>query len=554
MRFRIDIAVLILCVLFVAGCGKKRITQMAPLDEVKAELAKLAPVTLTFDVTTLPDEEVEVLKLLVRAAQHMDAIFLRQVHEDNPAFLKELKRSTDPDTKYYLDLFTIMFGSWNRLDADKPFLNSAEKFEGAGYYPQDITEDELNEWIEKHPDDREAFESTFTVIRRKDSELVAIPYSDYYKRELKSTAKLLREAAQITSDQSLATYLTSRADAFSSNDYYQSDMDWMDLSGNIEVVIGPYEVYEDNLFGYKGAFEAFVCVADPVESENLTIIGQHLDDMERHLPIPDAYKNFNRGSSSPFKVVNEIFTGGDTKAGVQTLAFNLPNDERVRKAKGSKKVMLKNVMRAKFEGILMPITERLLAEKDQKRVSFDGYFKHILMHEVSHGLGPGEITLDGRKTTVNKELRDLYSTIEECKADVLGMYCAQYLVDQGVFPADLEKTLYASNLGGMFRSIRFGIDEAHGGGGAIQLNYYLDKGAFFVDQSGRFSVNDRRIKKAVKDLAAEVLMIEARGDYKAAKEFVAKYRSLRPSVQTALENISDVPVDIRPIYPILQEL
>jgi hypothetical protein len=554
MRFRIELIVILGCILFMTGCGKKRITQKAPLAEIKAELAKLTPVTLTCDITDLPVEEIQVLKLLVRAAKHMDAIFLQQVYEGNPGLLKELERSADPDSKSYLDLFKIMFGPWNRLDGDKPFLNTLPKPEGAGYYPEDITEEEVKDWLQKNPEDRTAFESTFTVIRRKGSSLKAIPYSEYYKRDLKEAAQLLREAAKHTGDKTLAKYLTSRADGFLSNDYFQSDMDWMDLSGDIEVVIGPYEVYEDNLFGYKGAFEAFICVVDPVESKNLTVIGNYLNAMEKNLPIPDQYKTFNRGSSSPFKVANEIFTGGDTKAGVQTLAFNLPNDEKVRTAKGSKKVMLKNVMHAKFDKILMPIVQKTLAEEAQKKVSFDGYFKHILMHEVSHGLGPGEITVNGRNTNVNKELKDLYSTIEECKADVLGLYNAQFLIDNGVFGKELEKTLYASNLGGMFRSIRFGIDEAHGGGVAIQLNFYLDKGAFRIDKEGRFDVDDRAIKKAMTELAGELLLIEAKGDYEGAKEFVKKYRTLRPSVQKALANISDVPVDIHPIYPIENDL
>jgi hypothetical protein len=327
-------------------------------------------------------------------------------------------------------------------------------------------------------------------------------------------------------------------------------MAWMDLSGDIEVVIGPYEVYEDELFGYKAAFESFVCVVDPEESEKLEKVVRNLKAMEANLPIPEEHMNFDRGSSSPVKVVNEVFAAGDTKAGVQTIAFNLPNDERVREAKGSKKVMLKNKLEAKFNKILMPIVKEVLVQKDHKRVSFDGYFNQVLLHEVSHGLGPGKITKGDRETTVNKELKELYSVLEECKADTLGAYNIQYLIDQGILPKSLEDTLYASYLGGMFRSIRFGIDEAHGGGVAIQLNYFLDKGAFKQDITGRFYVDESLIKGAVKDLAHELLMIQALGDYERAKAFIGLYRTMRPEVAEALQRIEHVPVDILPHYPI----
>ena len=554
MRGRIDFLCLLPLLFLIVACAKKTVTEKVPIAHVKTQLTKLAPVILTCDLSHLPPQEIQVLERLVRAAQHMDNIFLRQVYEKNSAILKALKNARNPDDSVYLDLFKIMFGPWDRLDDNRPFINNTPKPDGANFYPLDITKEEFNRWIEDHPADREAFQGYFTIIRRRGDQLAAIPYAEFFEDHLKPAADLLREAAELTSDATLATYLKSRADAFLSDDYYQSDMDWMDLAGDFEIVIGPYEVYEDNLFGYKAAFESFVCVVDHEESTKLKQIEKYLDAMETSLPIPDKYKNFERGASSPIKVVNEIFAAGDTKAGIQTTAFNLPNDERVREAKGSKKVMLKNVMNAKFEKCWIPIVNTVLAEKDLKRVSFDGYFNHTLMHEVSHGLGPGKITVDGRETTVNRELKELYSAIEECKADVLGMYTAQFLIDKGVFPKSLENTLYASNLGGMFRSIRFGIESAHGGGVAIQLNYYLDKGAVLVDSRGRFSVDDRKMKNAVRDLARELLFIQAKGDYEGAQKLIQKYRVLNPDVTAALEKLQDVPVDIRPVYPIEQEI
>ena len=554
MRPRCDLITAIVLLIAFAGCGKKLITDKAPIEHVKAQLKKLAPVELTADLSQLPAEEVEVVKLLVKAAQKMDDLFLKQVYSDNPDLLRELTKSRLREDAFNLEFFKIMFGPWDRMDEDATFINTLDKPLGANFYPADLTQEEFDNWIDSHPDDRKAFESEFTVIRREGANLIAIPYPDFFENEVKSVADLLKQAAEKTSDESLKKFLNSRAEAFLSNDYYQSDMDWMDLEGDIEVVIGPYEVYEDGLFGYKAAYEAFVCIVDQEESQKLEKISKYLNAMEDALPIPDRHKNFDRGASSPIKVVNEVFTGGDTKAGIQTSAFNLPNDERVREAKGSKKVMLKNVMRAKFDKCWIPIVNTVLAEKDLNRVSFDAYFNHVLMHEMAHTLGPGNITVNGRETTVNKELKELYSTIEECKADVLGMLTAQFLIDKGVFPKALQNTLYASNLGGMFRSIRFGIDSAHGGGVAIQINYYLDKGAVKVNSDGRFTVDDRKLRATVRDLARDLLMIQAEGDYAGAKKMIDTYKKIRPEVQVALDRLADVPVDIRPVYPIVNTL
>ena len=551
---KIAILSLVLCMAFVTMCTEQPIVEKAPVDHIKQQLGKMAPVTLTADLSYLPAEEVHVIKLLVKASQIMDEFFMLQVNEQNPDILKSLKSSTEPDAQAYVDFFKMMFGPWDRLDEDRPFINSKPKPAGAAFYPEDMTAEEFHNWIANHPEDQTLFESNFSVIRRKGEKLYAISYSEYYKDRLTKAADLLKQASKLTSDAALSTFLSSRANAFLSNDYYQSDMDWMDLAGDIEVVIGPYEVYEDKIFGYKAAFESFVCTVDHESSNQQKAIAQYLVEMEKALPIADKHKNFDRGASSPIKVVNLIFSSGDTKAGIQTTAFNLPNDERVREAKGSKKVMLKNVMHAKFDKCWIPIVQTVLDPKDLDRVSFDAYFDHVLMHEVSHGLGPGRIMKNGVETTVNKELKELYSTIEECKADVLGVYNVQFLIDKGVFPKSLENSLYASNLGGMFRSIRFGIDEAHGGGVAIQLNYYLDAGGVTVNDAGQFASNDVKMKKAVKALAAEVLEIEANGDYEGAKAFIEKYREVRPQVQAALDALKNVPIDIRPIYPIENEL
>jgi hypothetical protein len=540
-----------------AACGKpeRTVVSRAPADEVRRELEKFTPVTLSADLKSLSTGDAEAVRLLVKAGRIMDELFLRQVDERNPAIRRELERSSDPADRPYLDFFNVMFGSWNRINGDKPFLNDKPKPLGAAFYPEDMTADEFQAAVNARPGQKEAFEGNFTVIRRRPDGLAAVPYSEYYKEPLDRAAGLLRRAGRSTTDPGLARFLESRAAAFGSNDYFKSDMDWMDLAGDVECVIGPYEVYEDKLFGYKAAFEAFVCVVDSVESARWKAVEERLPELEKTLPMPSpAPDAAARGLASPIKVVDLAFSGGDTKAGVQTAAFNLPNDERVQAAKGSKKVILRNVMAAKFEKCWMPIARRVLDPACFERVAFDAYFTHTLMHEVAHALGPGILKKDGRETTVNRELKDLYPTIEECKADVLGLFTAHWLVDRGVFPETLRRTLDATNLGGMFRAIRFGIDEAHGGGVAIQLNYYLDAGAFRVDADGRFGLDGRRMESATRALAAELLAIEAAGDYAAAGRFVAKYRTLQPEVARALKTVADVPVDIRPVYAVESEI
>ena len=529
------------------------IADFKPVDDVKKQNARLAPVEIVFDDSQLDENEKKALKLLVKAAGYMDKIFLHQVYSKNEALEKELLESKNPAYRDLYDYFKINFGPFDRLDDDIAFINTKEpKPKGANFYPEDITKAEFDKWLTEHPEDKQAFASNFTIIERKDGKLTAIPYSQAYAEHLKPAADLLKQAAELIDNKSLETYLTSRADAFLSNDYFQSDMDWVDMKDhNIEIVIGPYEVYEDALFGYKAAFECFITLVDKEESEKLSALAKYLDDMEKNLPYDDKYRNFNRGSSSPVIVANEVFTAGDTKAGVQTTAFNLPNDERVREAKGSKKVMLKNVARAKFDKCWIPIVNHVLAESDLPYISFDAYYNHVLMHEISHGLGPGIIEKNGVKTTVNQELRDLYSVIEEAKADILGLWNLGFMIDKGFFPKELKDKMHVSHLGGIFRSVRFGTNSAHGGANLIQLNYIMEKGGFqYNEETGRYSVNHDKVHEAVRSLSHDVLMIEALGDYEQAKAFVKKYKTVQPSLAKALETLKDVPIDIKPIFAI----
>lgn len=537
--------------LMISSCDKNA-DNSGSNEMIKDQIAKFAKIELAYDGSILSERQKVVVENIYYAAKIMDDIFLDQVYSKNKEIQAQLMAEDSKKSQQQLELFNIMFGPFDRLEHNKPFIGTAEKPLGANYYPEDMAKEEFEQWIKDHPEDEKAFTSEFTVIRRSSDNLVAIPYNEYYKEQLTEAATFLKEAAEYADNPTLKKYLETRAAAFLSNDYYESDMAWMDLKDHaIEVVIGPYEVYEDGMFNYKAAFECFLTLKDPEESKKLDIFKSYLRDMEIHLPIPDEYKNFDRGSESPLAVVNEIFTAGDTKAGVQTIAFNLPNDERVRTAKGSKKVMLKNVQEAKYNKILMPIAENVLNPEQLEYVTFDAFFNHTLMHEMSHGLGPGIISLDGRTTEVKKELKETYSTIEECKADVLGMYNNIFMIEKGVFPETFANETWVTFLAGTFRSVRFGINEAHGGGNAIIYNYLLEKGAYeYNDETQKVRVNFDKIGPTVKELANLILTIQANGDYQAAKDLITKYVVNSPSMGTLRERLSEIPVDIKPVYAI----
>ena len=508
-------------------------------------VAQLPRTTIDYDRSLLDENEQQVVAKLIDASKQIDEIFWRQVSEENPDLRAKLQKENGADYAY----FEMNKGPWDRLDHDKPFIGDKAKPAGAAFYPADMTKEEFEKYVAAHPDKKDALQGLFTVVRRNGADLTAIPYGTYYKDQLQQAATLLREAAALTKDASLKTFLTKRADAFLSDDYRDSDMAWMDLNGKIEVVIGPYEVYEDELFNYKAAFESFVTVVDHAESEKLAVYAKHLPDMERNLPEPEQYKNFGRGSSSPIKVVQELYTAGDARRGVQTSAFNLPNDEYVREKKGSKKVLLKNVMDAKFAKSGKPIAERVLDPALVSKVAFEPYFNHTLFHELSHGLGPGIITLNGQKVDSRIPLKNLYSSIEECKADVLGLWNIRYAIDHKLITNFDEDALYATYTGLMFRSMRFGINEAHGRGTAVQWNWIREHGGVTPDASGKYTFDRDKFREAVKSLATELLTIEATGDYNRADTLLKKYGVSTPEMEKVIGGLKDIPVDIWPVFP-----
>ncbi len=518
---------------------------------LQQRIAQFVPAQLSSDLGLLSESERRVLQKLVEASRYMDSIFLRQVSARNPEWLAQLERSPLAGDRDVLHYFRIMYGPWDRLEEHQPFWGEYEKPLGAGFYPEDLTKEEFEDWLVHHPEEEQALVSYYTVIRREGDRLVAVPYSQAYEEFLGPAARLLEEAAEASDNASLSRFLASRAEAFRTNQYFESDVDWVDVKDSlIDVTIGPYEVYEDRLLGYKAAFEAYVGIKDPGESERLERLVQYLPELEANLPGANEYAPQERGASSPISVVDQVFCAGETRAGVQTTAFILPNDEEVRRVKGSKKVLLKNVSEAKFPSGTVLTARRILAEEQLSLVDFDAAFNIVLMHELAHGMGPGFVaSADGSQTTVSLALKELNPTLEEAKADLAGMCCLFQLVDQGIL-AHLEKAC-TSFMVLLFRSIRFGTDEAHGRSALLQLNWLLDRAAVVHDErSGRFRANLVGVREGVRELARQVLLLQARGDYDQAKRFLATYGVLTPPVEEALVRMADLPVDIEPLFPI----
>ncbi len=533
------------------GCSKK-IEPMTNDNTLKEKLNRFAPTVITADTEKLSASDRSALKILIEAGKVMDEIFLQQAWSGNPALLEKLKKDSSEEGKLRLQYFLLNYVPWSGLDNDSAFLPDVPPFppEGANFYPENMTKYEFNKWIKNLSQaDQEQAKGFFTTIRRGDrKELTIVPYSAEYTPYLQRAARLLRQAADSVENITLKTFLQKRADAFMSNSYYASDVAWMDIDAPLNITIGPYETYQDRLFNYKATFEAFITLRDEEETSKLTLFGSHLQELENNLPLDPHYRNPSLGASSPIRVVDLVFAGGDTK-GVQTAAFNLPNDEKVVKEKGSKRVMLKNVQEAKFEQTLIPISKVVMDQDQQALVSFNSFFTHILAHELMHGLGPHNIIVNGNQTTVRAQLQELHSAIEEAKADITGLWALQYLMKKGIVDSTLEQQFYCTYLASAFRSVRFGTNEAHGKGITLQFNFLMDEKAFVYNPTTEtFRVDGTRMQDAVKKLTNIILTLQAEGDKKMAKKLLDKYGTIRQEMKKVLGKLHSIPVDIRPEY------
>ncbi len=548
---------LIVILILIAGCKKNEMDTKKTSD-LEANIKRFAPAEITADASKLSDGDKKALAKLCEASKILDKIYTRQIWSGNEGIRAKLESDKTPEGALRLKYFNINMNPWSVLDHDAPFIVGVpQRPDAANFYPEDMTKEEFNAWVEKLPE-AEKIKATgffYTIRRGANRTLSLVPYNEEYKDLLEPAAKLLHEAAKLTTNAGLREFLSKRADAFLSNDYYASDIAWMELDSPIEPTIGPYEVYMDNLFNYKAAFEAFITLRNDAETNKLATFSKNLQDVENNLPINPKYRNPKLGASAPIRVVDEVLVGGEARAGVQTAAYNLPNDERVTREKGSKRVMLRNVQEAKFQKVLLPISRVAVDASQQSQIAFEPFFTHILAHELMHGLGPHTIAVNGKQTTVRQQMKELGSALEEAKADISGLFALQYLIDKGVVQKSMEQPMYVTYLAGTFRSVRFGINDAHGKGMALQFNYLMDLGAIeYNSTTGTFRVNIAKMKDGTQRLTGDIMTIQAEGSYEKAKALLERYAAIRPEMKAVLDKLSDIPTDIAPSFPLAEQM
>ena len=531
MHIRIVKFVAAIC--FLPVSGQSIVMGQKPVDVTKA-IDQYAVVDLTTDLSQLTEKQRHMLPLLMEAGKIMDNCFWYEAYGPRKKFLESLKKAS---TRRFVK---INYGPWDRLDGNAPFVDGVgAKPLGANFYPADMTKAEFE------AADLSGKDSLYTFIRRDESgKLKVVPYREQFKKQMQSAAKLLRQAAELAEDAGLQRYLVLRAEALLTDDYQPSDMAWLDMHDNtIDVVIGPIENYEDKLYGYKTAHECFVLIKDKAWSARLAKYSKFLPDLQKTLPVTDKYKLEEPGTDTELNAYDDIYYAGDCNAGSKTIAINLPNDEQVQLKKGTRRLQLKNAMRAKFEKILIPIADELIADDQRNHVTFDAFFSNTMFHEVAHGLGIKN-TIDGRGS-VRTTLKEHAGAIEEGKADILGLHMINQLHERGELKTDLQD-YYVTFMAGIFRSVRFGASSAHGKANMIRFNFFRDAGAFERLPNGKYRVNVERFREATRDLSSVLLQLQGDGDYPGAASLVKTKGVIGPQLQCELDKLTEkgIPVDV----------
>ncbi|MBS2213814.1 Zn-dependent hydrolase [Carboxylicivirga mesophila] len=513
-----------------------KVTYTSSDPNIKEKVEEFIPFTLSTDLSVLSEKEKQMLPLLFEAAEIMDGLFWQQAWGD-----KEELLANTPD-EYLKKFMLINYGPWERLNDNQSFVEGiGTKPLGAQFYPLDMTKEEFEAF--DHPKKSDLY----TILKRNaKGELEVVPYSEAYKAELSKVSDLLKKAATLAEDEGLKNYLTLRADALLSNEYQPSDMAWMDMKTNtIDFVVGPIETYEDALYGSKAAFESYILIKDKEWSDKLTRFAALLPQLQESLPVEAEYKKEVPGTDSDLGAYDALYYAGDCNAGSKTIAINLPNDPQVHIEKGSRKLQLKNSMRAKFDNILAPISKVVIAPEQQQHVKFDAFFENTMFHEVAHGLGI-KMTLDGTQS-VREAMKETASSIEEAKADILGLYMVTKLAEMGELPNKDLMDNYVTFMAGIFRSVRFGAASAHGKANMMRFNYFQEQGAFSYDEAtGYYTVDFDKMTEAMNHLSAEILVMQGDGNYEKAKQMLAEMGTIRPALQADLDRIAaaGIPRDI----------
>ncbi|MDZ7657859.1 dipeptidyl-peptidase 3 family protein [Fodinibius sp.] len=533
MKFTLPKALVILAIaVFLAGCQGMESDSEMSIDD---RLNQYTEFTLKADVSSLSDNQKEIIKLLIDAGKAMDEVFWEEAYGNKETLLNNTSEKEQ-------EFARINYGPWDRLNGNEPFIDDVgPKPEGANFYPPDMTKEEFENW------DSEAKDDLYTLVRRtKNGGLTTIPYHEAFAEQHQQAANKLKEAAELAEDEGLKKYLNLRAEALLTDEYQESDMAWLDMKDNtIEVVIGPIETYEDQLFGYKAAHETFVLIKDKEWSNRLSKYAEVLPELQEGLPVAEEYKQETPGRDSDLNAYDAVYYAGDANAGSKTIAINLPNDEEVQLEKGTRRLQLKNAMRAKYDKILEPISEVLIAEDQRQYLTFDAFFGNTMFHEVAHGLGIKN-TING-KGTVREALKEHASALEEGKADVLGLYMVSELREDGMVEEGTIENNYVTFMASIFRSIRFGSSSAHGKANLIRFNYFKEKGAFSYDEEAEtYRVNFDKMAEATDSLSNKILTLQGDGDYEGVAAFVEEYGTVGEQLQRSLDRLSEqsIPVDV----------
>ncbi len=536
------------------------------VPDIAERLSKFKAVEMPFNSAALSPRERQLVDKLVEASHYIEDIYWRQSDPEALTLYDELggsKSRTDQLARQYI---FINAARYDLLEDNQPFICTQKEaqanggtcpamYPGRGFFPHGLTREQLEQYLKEHPDKRDAIYAPQTVVRWKGEQLEAVPYHVAYRSFVEPAAKALREAAALADEPQFTNFLRLRADALLSDDYYKSDIAWLDLkSPKFDVIFAPYETYDDGLLGVKTSYGAAVLIRNEAESSKLEMYEKYIPDIQDALPLPAADRPSKRGQQTPMEVMDTPFRAGDLNHGYQAVADNLPNDARIHQEKGTKKIFFKNFMDARVNYVILPIAKKLMQPEQAARASADGYLAGTLLHEISHGLGPAFARQNGKQVDIRAAIGPTFSALEEAKADVVGMYGLKWLVDHGVLPKDRLPEFYSSYLAGLFRTIRFGVAEAHGKAEMMEFNYLFEQKAIQRDASGRYVIDYQTTPNAIAALAKELLEIEATGDRARAEAWFQKYSSMPAEVQSALKAVADVPVDITPKFSFPQSV
>ncbi len=530
-----------------ARSGAPANLKVAP--DLTQRLAKFRRVEMPFRATGLTPREQQLVRKLVEACGYLESIYWRQSDPDGLALYQSLAASQSPRDIALRRYLRINASRFDLIDQNKPFVGTDPIQPGRGFYPPNLTHDQIDQYLKEHPDQQAAIYNQFTIVRWHQGKLETVPYGVAYRNFLEPAARSLRAAADLSNDPAFAKFLRLRADALLSDDYFPSDLAWLDLKNpKFDIIFAPYETYMDGLLGVKGSYGAAVMIRNERESKKLELFQQYVPQIQDSLPLAAEDRPSKQGLETPMEVMDTPFRAGDLTHGYQAVADNLPNDPRVHEQKGSKKLFFKNFMDARVKYIILPVAAKLMEPEQAAKVSGEGYLQSTVMHEICHGLGPAYSRTGAGKVDIREAIGPAFSGLEEAKADVTGMFALKWLVDHDALPKEKLEEYYASYVGGIFRTVRFGTAEAHGQAEMMEFNYLSERGAIKRNSDGRYAIDYEKIPSALADLTKELLEIEATGDRSRAEHWFQKYDAMPEELKVSLRAASDVPVDIDPIY------